>query len=269
MSILNLLRSSPRSLLPRYRIPREQFPGSSLNANSQQGITIIEVLIALSIIAITGALIAPPLILATATRVQNQKAEQAYQVAQGEVDRIRVLVETGRHTPERLSAVPNGYNNDSDLSAFGSPTGTSGLLRSSAACNTYEGQQIAANEVLEVDVTGDCDADFVLQSYRTPGRISALEQTADGQLRPTYFEVMVRVYVVLGEDADSIEWDELGTEQASLTMTSPACPPEDPNCPTQERRPRYTDGFPLAILNSQMNWSNNSDALCEFHGGCD
>jgi prepilin-type N-terminal cleavage/methylation domain-containing protein len=90
--------------------------------SSEQGLTLVECLVAIVIIAIVSAAIAPPILLAAATRLQNQRVEQATQLARGEVDRIRLLVERGQYqtadlppssaqNPIRGTPAPNGINN--------------------------------------------------------------------------------------------------------------------------------------------------------------
>jgi len=63
--------------------------------HSESGLTLMECVVAIAVVALAGALITPPLFLAAATRVQNRRSEQALQIAQGEIDRIRTL-EIGR-----------------------------------------------------------------------------------------------------------------------------------------------------------------------------
>ena len=67
---------------------------------SEDGLTLLECLVAIAVIALTGAMIGPPLVMAAATRVQNRRAEQALQLAQGEVDRIRAMVIRGTTNTE-------------------------------------------------------------------------------------------------------------------------------------------------------------------------
>lgn len=66
-------------------------------SSSEQGFTLLEALVAILIIAIAIAVIAPPILLSAATRVQNQRVEQATQIARGEMNRIKFLVERGNY----------------------------------------------------------------------------------------------------------------------------------------------------------------------------
>ena len=71
--------------------------GRSPETTSESGLTLIECIVAIVIIAVVGVAITPPLFLATAARVQTNRAEQAVQISQGEVDKVRVLVEQGAY----------------------------------------------------------------------------------------------------------------------------------------------------------------------------
>ncbi len=66
-----------------------------LRSNSSSGLTLIECLVAIIIVSLTVLAITPPILLATGTRVQSRRAEQANHIAQSEVDRLRLLVERG------------------------------------------------------------------------------------------------------------------------------------------------------------------------------
>ncbi len=56
------------------------------------GVTLLEALVAMLVITFTLAVITPPIFIATATRVSNRRTEQAMQLAQGEIERVRLLM---------------------------------------------------------------------------------------------------------------------------------------------------------------------------------
>lgn len=64
---------------------------------SEQGFSLLEALISIAVIAVVISSFTPPIFLAVGTRVQNRRAEQAMQLAQAEVDRVRRLVERGQY----------------------------------------------------------------------------------------------------------------------------------------------------------------------------
>lgn len=208
---------------------------------SEDGLTLLECLVAIAVIALTGAMIGPPLVMAAATRIQNRRAEQALQLAQGEVDRIRAMVITGEASVAKLPAmVTAGYLQDHPAPDML----MAGELKS-PECNTYEPTTdvTESNEVLAVDVdgkddTGNCEADFLIQSFR--GNLDGVEGTRD-------FYLMVRVYSAKAQDY----FGTLKEEQASLGFTT-------------------GDGDywqkPLAVLTTRINQSDNDAALCGYHG---
>jgi len=247
MSILTQLSASPQSapfrppsrrlkLLPRLR-------SVSPPASAQAGVTLLECLIAVAVIGITSALILPPLFVAAASRVQNRRAEQALQIAQGEVDRIQTMVASGYHTVARLPDVGTAARLDN----ISPPTGVAGYLKSvktgTGGCNTYTGEKIPVNQALSVDVDGDCTADFYMQVFRD----NAANNTAVGTDRPSNFRLAVRVYSALAlTNFGSMSTPVL---PASLQITS------------GEGNQRLR---PLAVLYSQAVWSDQSISLCKL-----
>ncbi|NJO74714.1 MAG: type II secretion system protein [Leptolyngbyaceae cyanobacterium RM1_406_9] len=231
-----------------------QFRGHSLQQDqtTEQGVTLLECLVAISVIAILGAMIGPPLVFTAATRLQNQRAEQAFQIAQAEVDRIRVLVARGEHTPNKLPPVV------ASLNAAPAPTTVSTTIRSiDAACNTYTGQPIPVNQLLRIDTTGKdpdnvCRADFLMQVYRTNNNPSI----ADTSNRPVDFSVGVRVYSARAEAS----LGDLTTRPANLRFTSGEGDyAQDPNGGVSQKGP-------LAVFDSNLIWTDRSGALCDYNG---
>jgi type II secretory pathway pseudopilin PulG len=239
-------------LKPLMANPYAQRRKKGRSPTSSQGITIIESLIAISVVALTGILITPPLLIAAATRIQNRRAEQAYQIAQGEIDRVESLVSNGEHDPDKL---PEAVNAD-PIDTEAAPSGLVSLMRSSNPdCpNAYTGQPVAANAAIEVDLTGDCKADFIMQVFRNEG-VTSQRETDLGSDRPTTFTMVVRVYAVLG-DSTEIAWADLETEQASLKITNGE----------GNQRTR-----PLAVITKQMIWGDSDGSVCAFYDGgtCD
>jgi type II secretory pathway pseudopilin PulG len=200
---------------------------------------------AIVVIGLTVAMIAPPLVIAAATRVQNRRAEQALQIAQGEVDRVRAMVARDQHTPARLPAIttPPGGN----FQAVAAPASLSQLKKSPASCGTYTGQQIPVNQTLQVDVDGDCQPDFIMQVFRTQGNTKNSE-IVQGTNRPSDFQMGVRVYSILADG----NWSNLQTLPASLQLTKGQ----------GKQRSR-----PLAVLYTPFSRSDQSDALCFYQQG--
>jgi len=208
-----------------------------------QGLTLVECIMAIVVIALTTAMITPPLFIAAATRMQNQRAEQAMQIAQGEVDRIRALVEWEEHTPDRLPAITQSR----PVGTTSAPSSLTSVRSQDATCsNDYDpDQSLPLQAAYGVDITDDglCQPDFAVQMFRTQPNNLPPGETA-GEQRPGTFCLAVRVY---GKPAINSTGNgfarELETTPASLRFT------------TGEGNPRTR---PLAVIITPMVWSDRS-----------
>jgi len=232
----------------------------SRQTDANQGITLVECIMAIAVISLTTAMITPPLFLAAATRLQNQRAEQALQIAQGEIDRIRFLVERQQHIPSALPATVTGTS----LANVGAPTGFTATVQTTVRqgnqnCQTYDGQQVPRTQALLVDTDGDCRGDFAMQMFRTVGVTPRSEVSVipgDGRRnRPGSFCIMVRVY---GKPAieNAQNGGLLATQPASLLFTS-----GEGDQRTQ----------PLAVLTTPITWSDrafSADSIRDSNGRC-
>jgi hypothetical protein len=197
--------------------------------------------------------------MATASRIQDRRAEQALQIAQGEIDRVRSIVERGTYTNDDLPTavdIPGGEFRDV---APPSPSNVSSQLKSpDPTCNTYDGRPVSRDTLLQVDVTGrdadgSCKSDFLVQTFRTrgPGETATPAKT-------TAFRMGVRVYVdtALLRNSGSLATP---VEQASLTFTT--------GLGGQTRKP-------LSVLSSTIVRNDQSTSLqdykdlCESPSGC-
>lgn len=212
---------------------------------SNEGLTLMEAVVAIAVVALTGALITPPLFLAAATRVQNRRSEQALQIAQGEIDRIRTLVEQSEHEADKLPVAVAGRTFDGTV--VDPPTIVLGQLKSvDNDCNTYDGGTVPITSLLPIDVDGDCDADFFMQSFRTTSPLEI-------DNKPSDFEVGVRVYTRSAVN-NLNQGGQLSAEPASLKYT------------TGEGNQRE---FPLSVLYTQITWSDRDFSLYCYHGTSD
>ena len=237
------------SLRKRTRMRRAALAKSQVqqSKSSEQGLTLLECLMAVVVMGLTMAMITPPLVIAAATRVQNRQAEQAMQIAQGEVDRVRATLarEGGQNiTLARLPAIATVSGSLEGFSAPARPSTSSPLKSSATTCGTNynNGEQIAANQALRVDVDGDCKADFFMQTFRTAG--GAPRGSA---ITPPDFQLGVRVYSILAANSS----DPLTTKPAALQIVRGE----------GNRRTR-----PLAVLYTPFSQSDQSgSALCSYH----
>lgn len=205
--------------------------------HSDWGLTLVEALVAIITIAAVTTAITPPIFIAVATRVQNRKAEQAMQLAQGEIDRVRVLLDEGLRATEEAE-LPQLAGDD--LAAVGPPTTAVDLLS----------QVDSATTALRIDVDADGSPDFLLQSFR--GKQSSV--FAGGRQIPVVFGLGVRVYSIVAERESNFAG--LETDEASLKFT------------TGQGDTRVR---PLAVLYTQMGQSDSALSLdkyrCFIDGG--
>ena len=164
---------------------------SSRSQGNDQGLTLVECIMAIVVIGITGAAIAPMMLVSVATRVQSQKAEQALAIAQGEVDRVRVQFEQGR--------VPS--DDSADAGFVPRLTG----VTDDRAPNVAGPASTTDATVIGVDIDRDGTDDFVLQRYLVEKAGAA-----------STYDMGVRVY-----DFDTVDnaTGTLPTDEARLGMT--------------------------------------------------
>lgn len=237
-----------QAVLPSSRRIPSLSPDSAYSSRAEQGLTLMECLVAIAVIALTSAMIGPPLVLSAATRLQNQRVEQALQIAQGEVDRLQALVSLSEHQRRALPNVTNVAN----LEAQAGPRGAIAQMRSiDDTCSTYNGDPLPTDQVLPIDIDGDCEEDFLMQVFRDDGEFSGAEDNRGASGRPSRFNMMVRVYAAnASENFGSLD----NPEPASLRFTS--------GQGNQRERP-------LAVLTSQLSWSDSDGSLFCYHGDCD
>lgn len=197
LSLLRTLRSSPAP---------------------DQGLTLIECLVAIIIITITVLAITPPILLATATRVQSRRTEQANHIAQAEIDRIRSVVERGGYT---INDLPGSIGNNNPLvnvAAATTPPSTATPLQSPADCpgaTRYPtATPIPVNSLIRVDVDGDCTPEYMMQVFRNNGPTLPGTPTPP----PLAFNVGVRVYAHIPNEP----FPTLLTTRASLVAGTTA-----------------------------------------------
>lgn len=206
--------------------------------SSEDGLTLIECLVAIVIIAITTAAIGPMMVFSVATRVQNQKAMQASQLAQAEIDKVRLTVEQGGDYAARLDEL--FVVSASAISPPASVIDIEAPKRFRSSSESVE----KVTDARKVDMDGDGDDDFAVQLFRTagievPARDSTLADT------PVAFDLGVRVYDIRAESATSA----LQTDVADLAFTSGE----------GQRGTR-----PLAVLYSQITQGDRQGSLCQY-----
>lgn len=238
------------SISPAFSSKRIKKNPALRNARGEQGLTLIECLVAIIVVSITIVAITPPIMLATATRIQSRRAEQANQAAQGELDRIRFIVERGNYTLNDLPASGGAGAISTVGVAAGPPSGSTPLLTRRTTCSgTYASNPRypttpapSATGLILVDVDGDanCTPDYVMQVFRNNG------QTPQGETAPFSFDMGVRVYTFIpGQPFPTLQ-----RERASLVAGTGA-------------RDQLTGNArrPLAVLYSSMARNDQSKSL--------
>lgn len=207
--------------------------------SSEAGLTLIECLVAIAVIGITTASIGPMMVFSVATRVQNQKAEQALQLAQAEIDKVRLTVEQGGDYGQRLR----------NLSLY--PT-TISVAANVPAPNAFVGNttsstpSVAVRQARMIDIDGDTAPDFAIQLFRTPG--IEVPPTIGTVSTPVVFQVGVRVYDARAAGRQ-VTTPGLERDEAGLAFTS-----------GEGERGRR----PLAVLYSQVGQGDRNGSLCQY-----
>jgi type II secretory pathway pseudopilin PulG len=202
--------------------------------STDQGLTLIEGLIAIVIISITMVSITPPIFWAVATRVQTQRAEQALKIAQGEIDRVRVLIERNQVGTTQLSLLPPSVNGATETEVrkrsssasdkFPAPTtakaGAKMVSKRDCGSNSDDDNTPdTISKFIRIDADGDCKTDFLLQTFRSQG----LDQAGNAFTGATgqnlaAFVMGVRVYSSVAEPA--LTGNKGKTEPGALRSTN-------------------------------------------------
>lgn len=171
---------------------------------SNRGFSILECLVGIIIVTIVVTAFTPPIFLTVASRVQNRRAEQALQLAQGEIDKVRRTVERGFYEDTTDYLPPQGGAPNNNVQLEPGP-GASTILDP----NSNQKFAGSAGQAVEVDVNGDRQPDFLVQTYRTSG-------IRDSNSKLMAFGMGVRVYAYSAKR----NLGALETRAASLSMTT-------------------------------------------------
>ncbi|MGB3616238.1 MAG: hypothetical protein WBA10_20770 [Elainellaceae cyanobacterium] len=174
------------------------------------GLTLVECLVALTTVTLTGALVGPPLLIASATQLQTRRIQQAQHLAQAEVDRVWTAVQQASDGSEGVNLPPVSHNGGADQS----PPQAIAAIRSSYNHCHSDNAVTQPNQGIGIDLDGDaaCSPEFVLQSFRTrPSPTSPQMPLASG----APVDVVVRVYAAPKGSAPH----ELQSDLAPIQLT--------------------------------------------------
>lgn len=165
--------------------------------SSDRGLSLLEVLIGILIISVVVVASTPSLLLGVATRVQARRAEQAFNIAQQQVQQIELLIEQGGYTSNDLPKIASITNSQNPSEA---PAPTSFC----STCQSYNDSNLVATQFFKPKG----QEDYLVQVFRSPG--------LPNSTNPVAFKLGVRVYY---KSALS-QIGSLGTTRAPLTITS-------------------------------------------------
>lgn len=175
--------------------------------STEEGLTLIESLAAIVIFGLAVVAISPPIALSLAARVRAHRAEQALNLAQGEIDRVRLLVEQGNQ----------GFDPDvfTDLLP---PKGEDGDVPTSRVNCSPHPLADDAKKACEVDIDGNGtieNMDFIVQTFRTANQCEDANIKKINVKIPVGFKMVVRVYTVASFDSNPV----LSPQQGSLAFS--------------------------------------------------
>lgn len=230
---------------------------------SDAGLTLLECIVAMVMMSVVAVAITPPLFLATASRVQSNRAEQATQVAQGEVDKVRVTIERGEYLSRAnpLAELPQEGSGDIFKTPPPNPSPDLSTLESTRASCDKKVPFVPAATLRPVDIDGDCQPDFAVQTFRSPADAGSSITTVSGVRIPIAFKLGVRVWAA--QPLLNGNTLPLGTQPASLQLTGGT----GQNASATDSAQKF---YPLAVIYTQLARSDTKvsyEKLCRLLNG--
>ena len=181
---------------------------------TEQGLTLIESLAAIVIFGFAVTAMTQPLIIAMATRVRAYRAQQSLQLAQGEIDRVRLLVEQSYQgqlkTGDSLQTALNTYisklppeSDKTNLKEVPAPESFTKYCKDALPTSATDGCKVTVN-----------GADFGIQTFRLTNPNNPESPTV-AQKVPVAFKMGVRVY-----PPAALSQSNLSREPASLAFSA-------------------------------------------------
>jgi prepilin-type N-terminal cleavage/methylation domain-containing protein len=200
MLMLRRFTSKSRGLLAK--IVR----GQSDQQSTEQGLTLIESLAAIVIFGFAITAVTQPLIIAMATRVRAYRAQQSLQLAQGEIDRVRLIVEQSYQGQQRP-----GDNAQTAVNTYLSKLPPASSATSARDVGPPTDFIECKDDILPTSATQGCKVEvngaiFGIQTFRL-NTVEPQVRSLGNRTVPVAFQMGVRVYppAALNQSNRSIE----------------------------------------------------------------
>lgn len=214
----------------------------SAGTTPDSGLTLIECLVAMIIITVTVSIITPPVFLAVGTRVNNRRTEQALQVGQGEIERVRLLMMSNQSFNDIEDSLPK----DSGVGARQLQTAPP----ATTICADGPPPEPCATATALYKVPGN--SGLYIQTFRDAGEVISRTDPNTGNVQDEIiaFNLGVRVYSeeVLNDAGTGIN-GTLQTEEGSINFTSGT---------------RSRGSKPLVTMYTEMIRSSQKESLTEM-----
>jgi type II secretory pathway pseudopilin PulG len=219
--------------------------------NSNSGMSLMEALVAMLLISVMVVVTTPPLILAMATRIQTRRTETAVTLAQKELERIRLIVDTGTYTNNMLPPQARNSSNANittpgNISQSRPPTS----LRTTQTCTVVTASCDPSNDSQAWWV--DSSQEFFVQTFRTTG----VQQ--NGQV--VVFRMGIRVYSKIAQQ----DIANLRTEAAPMYLTRGAGERTVVTRNAANISARQSQ-FPLAVIYADFSRGDLIGSLQRYH----
>lgn len=157
--------------------------------DSEKGLTLLESLVGIMVVAVVVSLITPALVVGYASRIKNYRTDQAIKLARGEIDRVRLEVERGNYNslPPRLPQIGGGqFDLDSQVPA---PDRNQNL--GLCPLNATDATPVTAWCAVDINGDGPQNWDLGVQTFISSTPAVAYEQAGNKRVA---FLMGVRVY---------------------------------------------------------------------------
>jgi type II secretory pathway pseudopilin PulG len=231
--------------------------------NSETGSSLMENLVVVMILAVLVVATTPPILLALATRIQARRTDSAITLAQQEIERIRLIVDTGVYDNDLLPPEDTSTTDIRDVASVDPPDN----FRDKPRCPDLDSDP-SADDCIAIDdidytdaVPADDSKEFYVQTFRIGSQSQAVRIPDVGTVdQDVVFRMGVRVY----SKASREDVGQLRTEASPLYLTRGA----------GERTTIVRDGntisarqrqFPLAVIYADFARGDLNRALERYH----